>query len=65
MPLRTGAFFAPAAAFGRLVFREVRDALLVGRRVGEGLVDFAMTMSHAVFCKPDKARSAWAPQPCL
>jgi len=53
--LRAGAFFKPAAAFGRLVFWARRDAFLSGRRLRKGLVDFAMTMSHA-FSIPDKAR---------
>src|ERR1700719_718647 len=58
--LRAGAFFKPAATFGRLVFWATRDAFLSGRRLRTGLIDFAMTMSHA-FSIPDKARSAW---PC-
>jgi len=64
MPLRA-AFFAPAATFGLRVFLAARDALPEGRRPREGLVDFAITMSHARVFGPDKARPAWPRNPPL
>jgi len=64
MPFRV-AFFAPAAAFGPPVFLEARDALPMERRPREGLVDFAITMSHARVFGPDKARPAWPRNPPL
>jgi hypothetical protein len=63
-PLRAVGFFAPATGVGRPVFWATRDALTAERRLREGLVDFAITMSHAVFI-PDKARAAWPRNPAF
>src|SRR5262252_6709829 len=63
-PLRAVGFFAPATGVGRPVFWATRDALPAERRLRECLVEFAMTMSHAVFI-PDKARAAGPRNPAF